>query len=102
MRVLIRWRDRVDGPLLAFFAIATLALMAGLHWNEYKLAQEQGVLINQGRYLFPLIGLAGLATATVLAPLRAQARGVALGLLVGGLAVLDLFALALVTTRFYA
>lgn len=102
VRVLIRWRDRVDGPLLAFFAIATLALMAGLHWNEYKLAQEQGVLINQGRYLFPLIGLAGLATATVLAPLRAQARGVALGLLVGGLAVLDLFALALVTTRFYA
>jgi hypothetical protein len=101
LRVLIRRRAHVDRTLLAFFVIATLALLAGLHWNEYKLATEQGALINQGRYLFPLIGLAGLATATAFHPLTVRARATALGLLVGGLAVLDLFAIALVATRFY-
>jgi 4-amino-4-deoxy-L-arabinose transferase-like glycosyltransferase len=102
LRVLFRRRATVDRTLLAFFAIAAFALLAGLHWNEYKLAQEQGALVNQGRYLFPLIGLAGLTAATVLVPLRARARAVSLGLLVGTLAVLDLFALGLVATRFYA
>jgi hypothetical protein len=75
--------------------------MIGLHWNEYKLAQERGVLINQGRYLFPLIGLAGVTTATALTALPPRSRGAVLGVLVGGLAVLDLFAIALVATRFY-
>jgi 4-amino-4-deoxy-L-arabinose transferase-like glycosyltransferase len=100
--VLVRWRARVDLTLLAFFAIAALALLAGLHWNEYKLATEQGTLVNQGRYLFPLVGLAGLAAATALWPLRARPRATAMGLLVGGLAVLDVYAIALVATRFYA
>jgi 4-amino-4-deoxy-L-arabinose transferase-like glycosyltransferase len=99
--VLVRSRARVDRTLFAFFAIAALALMIGLHWNEYKLAQERGVLINQGRYLFPLIGLAGVTTATALTALPPRSRGAVLGVLVGGLAVLDLFAIALVATRFY-
>jgi 4-amino-4-deoxy-L-arabinose transferase-like glycosyltransferase len=102
LRVVVHRRASIDRTLLAFFAIATFALVAGLHWNEYKLAQEQGALVNQGRYLFPLIGLAGLTAATTLVPLRPPARGAALGLLVGGLAVLDLFAIGLVATRFYA
>lgn len=99
---LIRRRARVDRALLAFFVIAALSLLAGLHWNEYKLLQEQGVLINQGRYLFPLTALGGLTAATALTALPARARGAALGVLVGALAVLDLFAIALVATRFYA
>jgi 4-amino-4-deoxy-L-arabinose transferase-like glycosyltransferase len=102
LREVIRRWATIDRTLLGFFAIAALALLAGLHWNEYKLATEHGVLVNQGRYLFPLIGLAGLATATVIRAVPARSRAAALGVLVGGLSVLDLFAIALVATRFYA
>jgi 4-amino-4-deoxy-L-arabinose transferase-like glycosyltransferase len=99
---LVRRRARLDLTLLAFFAIGALALLAGLHWNEYKLAEEQGVLVNQGRYLFPLIGLAGLTAAAALTALSRSARASALAVLLAGLVVLDLFSIGLVAARFYA
>ena len=96
-----RWHT-LDKPQLTFFAGTGLSLLAGLHWNEYKLAEEHGVLVNQGRYLFPLVGLAGLVCAGALSALPPRRRGIALGVFLGGLAVLGLFSLGNVAGRFYA
>ena len=60
------------------------------------------MLASQGRYLFPLLPLAGLVVATALTTVPARLRGGALGALVGGLSAIQLFAVALVVTRFYA
>jgi 4-amino-4-deoxy-L-arabinose transferase-like glycosyltransferase len=96
------WRRRrsVDLPVLAFFAITSMALVIGLHWTEYRLHAEQG-LINQGRYLFPLISLGGIVFAAALTSLPARARLPALAAGVGLLAVLELFSIGLVAERFY-
>jgi 4-amino-4-deoxy-L-arabinose transferase-like glycosyltransferase len=98
------WRRRrsLDWPLLAFFALIAVALVIGLHWTEYRLAERDGALINQGRYLFPLVGLGGLVFAAALTSLPARARAPALALSVGLLAVLQLFSIGLVAERFYA
>ncbi|HEX6651507.1 MAG TPA: DUF2142 domain-containing protein [Thermoleophilaceae bacterium] len=95
-----RWR-RLDPMLLVFFGAAALVLVAGLHWSEYRLAQGSGVLASQGRYLFPLLPIAGLAVASALTAVPARFRPGALGAFIGGLAAMQLFALALVATRFY-
>lgn len=97
------WRRRrsLDRPLLAFFALTTLALVIGLHWTDYRLAEESGALINQGRYLFPLVGLGGLVFAAALTALPARLRAHALALTVGLLLVLQLFSIGLVAERFY-
>jgi len=99
---LVRRRRELDPMLLVFFAAAVVTLLAGLHWNEYRLAEGSGILSSQGRYLFPLLPLAGLVAATALTTVPARLRAGALGLVVGGLSALQLFALALVVTRFYA
>ena len=46
-------------------APALVALLAGLHWNEYRIAEGSGILASQGRYLFPLLPLAGTARQRV-------------------------------------
>jgi 4-amino-4-deoxy-L-arabinose transferase-like glycosyltransferase len=99
---LIRRRRSIDLGLLAFFGAAFVCLMVGLHLNEYRLAEAGGTLTNQGRYLFPLVSLAGLGVAAALIDLPARLRAVGLGAIVGGLFVVQLFAIALVAARFYA
>jgi 4-amino-4-deoxy-L-arabinose transferase-like glycosyltransferase len=97
------WRRRrsLDLPLLGFFGLTGLALVIGLHWTEYRLAEQNGALINQGRYLFPLVGLGGLVFAAALTSLPVRARAPALALTLGLLAVLQLFSIGLVAERFY-
>jgi 4-amino-4-deoxy-L-arabinose transferase-like glycosyltransferase len=99
---LVRRRRALDPMLLVFFATAVVTLVAGLHWNEYRLAEGSGILASQGRYLFPLLPLAGLVAAAALTAVPERLRAGALGVLVGGLSALQLFAVALVVTRFYA
>ena len=98
------WRRRrsLDWPLLAYFALIAFSLVIGLHWTEYRLAEENGgALINQGRYLFPLVGLGGLIVAAALSSLPARARPPALAVTLALLAVLQLFSIGLVAERFY-
>jgi 4-amino-4-deoxy-L-arabinose transferase-like glycosyltransferase len=95
-------RRSIDRGLLAFFAIALLVLVAALHWNEYRLAEGSGVLVSQGRYLFPLIGLFALVPAAALDSLPRRFHGPALGAVLGGLLTLQLFAIGLMATRFFA
>ncbi len=61
-----------------FFAGVTIALLAGLHWTEFQLISRGGGTLNQGRYLLPLVGIAGLAVvqALRLLPQRLRPHGV--------------------------
>ena len=43
--------------LLAFFVLATVSFAVGLHLSEFAVLRDSQALINQGRYLFPLISL---------------------------------------------
>jgi hypothetical protein len=95
-------RGRVDWTLPVFFALVAVALLGGLHWTEYRLLLAVGGPFSQGRYLLPLVPLAGLATAAALTLVPPRRRGAAL---CGGLAVLlavQVLSLAVVLERFHA
>jgi 4-amino-4-deoxy-L-arabinose transferase-like glycosyltransferase len=92
---------RSDLQLLAFYGLVVVGLLAGLHWTEYN-QLVQGNSFNQGRYLFPLIALFGVAVASTLALFRGAGRLVGAGLVVGAMAGFQLFSLAIVLARFYA
>jgi hypothetical protein len=100
--VLLRRRRRDDLPLIAFFGAASLALLAGLHWIEYRTIRTEGVIFNQGRYLLPLLPLLGVSAAASLTLVPARRRAIATGVLIGAAFVLQVFSLALIAGRFYA
>ena len=97
-----RARARLDRGMLAFFVLVLLTLLAGLHWQEYRLLLAGAGAFMQGRYLFPLIGLAGLVAAAALLALPQRWRGRAVAVLLSGLFGLQLFSLGAVLERFYA
>ena len=99
---LARRRVRVDRAVIAFFGVALLGLLLILHLGEYQSLAKLGGRINQGRYLLPLLPIAGVAVAAALTNLRPARRVVAAGLVIGGMVVLELFSLGLVAGRFYA
>jgi hypothetical protein len=92
----------VNPTLLAFFLLATVTLLVGLHLSEFAVLRDSHALLNQGRYLFPLISLAGLAAAAALTAVPARARLATLGIEVGALAALSLLSIGLTAARFYA
>lgn len=98
------WRDRSrsDLAVVAFLAVAALALVAGLHYTDYRQIKSGAGNFMQGRYLLPLMPLAGLALAraVMFVPPAFRARVVAATL--GALAVLSVYSMTLVTVRFYA
>jgi 4-amino-4-deoxy-L-arabinose transferase-like glycosyltransferase len=98
------WRARrtVDRALVLFFAVAGVALLVGLHWTEYRMLRTGQGPFNVGRYLFPLIGLAGLAVAQNVRTLRPAWRPAGVAIVLSGLLVLNLFSLGLMVERFYA
>lgn len=85
-------------PTAGFFALAFVCLLGGLHLTEYQLRGP----VNQGRYLFPLAGLAAMAVvlAGTLVPVRLQAA--ARGAVLGGLVVFQFACLWLVASHYYA
>jgi 4-amino-4-deoxy-L-arabinose transferase-like glycosyltransferase len=95
------WR-RIDWAVAAFFAVAAGALLAGLHWTEFRTLVGGTGPFNQGRYLLPLIGIMGAATAAAVSALPARWRMSAVAAVLGGLVVLQVFSLALIAGRFYA
>jgi 4-amino-4-deoxy-L-arabinose transferase-like glycosyltransferase len=97
-----RTRARSDKAIGIFLALAALALLAGLHWSEYGILSNGGGNVNQGRYLLPLVGIAGLVLALAVRRLHVKWRPLAVGGALGGLMVLQLLSLTLVAFRFYA
>jgi len=92
----------VDRAVAAFLALAVLVLAAGLHWTDYRQFLDQGQSFVQGRYLLPLLPIAGVAAAGAVSLLPRRRRGVAVALLLGGLVTLQLFSLGITVGRFYA
>jgi hypothetical protein len=88
--------------VLGFLALAFAALLGGLHWTDYHQLESGTKGFMQGRYLFPAIGIFGLALAGAVSLLPAARRGAAAGAAIAGLFVFHLFALGLVLERFYA
>ena len=95
-------RGRLDRGVLAFLATVMVTLMAGLHWQEYQLKISSGAPFMQGRYVLPLVGIAGLVAAAALRLVPARWRGAVLAVGLGGLFAVQIFALAMTMERFYA
>jgi 4-amino-4-deoxy-L-arabinose transferase-like glycosyltransferase len=85
-------------PLALFFAAAFFPLWIGIHWSEYKI----GSAFIQGRYLFPVAGLAGLVAAQATSLLPQRFRGAATGVVLGALVVFQVASLLLFGSRMYA
>jgi len=98
------WRTRrsTDWAVAAFLVLVTVALLGGLHWTEFQQIARGGGALNQGRYLLPLVGIAGLVVAQALRALPPRWRPHGTATVVGGLLVLQLVALGLMLDRFYA
>ena len=93
---------RSTARAMVFFALPAFALIAGLHLTEEWFLVRQRSGFTQGRYLLPLLPVAGAAVAVAFAglPVRRRAPVAAIGL---GLLVIAQFAsLAAVAGRFYA
>lgn len=99
---LVRLRDRVDPWLLAFFTVAALTVLAGLHWTDYRQIDGGALGFAQGRYVLPLAGLAALLLALALRGLPARARAAGAAVVLAGMFMLTLFSFGLVLDRFYA
>ena len=84
--------------IAVFLGLAAAVLVLGLHLAEYRLKYQT----NQGRYLFPLAGIAGCAVALAVDRVPARARHMATGLVLGGIVAFQLVCLGLVAHRFYA
>jgi Predicted membrane protein (DUF2142) len=97
-----RARRRVDLAVAAFLALVTGTLVAGLHWTEYHMLISGRGPFNNGRYLLPVVGIAGLAVAQVVRTLRPAARPAGVAGALSFLLVLDVFSLGLCLERFYA
>ena len=96
-----RWRS-VDLAALGFLALVAVALLAGLHWTDYRQLTGDLGPFAQGRYLLPLVGIVGLVAAHVVSLAGARIRAAGVALVLSGLFALDLYALALMVVRFYA
>jgi 4-amino-4-deoxy-L-arabinose transferase-like glycosyltransferase len=98
------WRTRrsSDWAVGVFLAVVAGVTLAGLHWSEFLQIRGHMGMLNQGRYLLPLVGIAGVVVAQALRALPVGRRAQGLAVVVGGLLVLQLFSLGLILQRFYA
>ena len=101
LAVLWRARRTIDRASILFMAVVAISLLAGLHWTEYRMIISGQGPFNVGRYLLPLVGVAGLAVAVVVRSLRPMLRPTGAALALGCLFALNLFSLALMLERFY-
>jgi hypothetical protein len=87
---------------LAFLGLFVAGLVLGAHWVEFwSLERGEGVTA-QGRYLLPLMPVAGAAVAFGLCLLRGRGRAIGAAAVLAGMVALQLFALGVVAGRFYA
>lgn len=101
VRLLARARRPGQWGLMAFFALALVALIAGLHITDYRSIVAGDGPILQGRYLLPVLGLFGLAIGLLVSRVPAQWRAGVCGALLIALFGLQALALVAVLRVFY-
>lgn len=98
-------RTEVAGhlPLLAVLVLSAAGLLVGLHVAAYSaMLQDPTDGVLTGRYLFPLIGLFGVAVSFIASALPRRPAAAVAGIAIGVGVLLQLGALGLTATRFYA
>jgi 4-amino-4-deoxy-L-arabinose transferase-like glycosyltransferase len=98
---LARRRFALERTTLGVLALVTACLVLGLHWVDFQAVEDGGQRVIQGRYLLPLMPIAGVAVAAALSNL-ARRREVAAGLVLAAMAALQLVSLATVAGRYFA
>ena len=98
----VRARRTLDLRVAAFLALAFVALLAGLHWTDYHQLESTHRGFMQARYLFPVIGIFGLAVAAAVSLVPIARRAAVSAAVVAALLLFHLFSLGLVVERFYA
>ena len=68
-------RRRRTGRCSRSSSLVAVSLLAGLHWSEYHLLKAGAANFNQGRYLLPLVGVAGVVLALAVRRLAAAPAG---------------------------
>jgi 4-amino-4-deoxy-L-arabinose transferase-like glycosyltransferase len=96
-----RLRQSRHLALLAFFALMLIALLGLLHITDYRsIIAGQGPIV-QGRYLLPLVGLAGLAVGLIVARLAPRMRPLASGAVLTAMLATQAISLATVVHAYY-
>lgn len=101
LRALVRRGLTGRVPVIAFFAITAVALLAGLHLAEYGVLARRAESISQGRYLLVLLPLLGVVVATALSA-GERLRRIGVPAVLAALFVVNVLALATVADYFYA
>lgn len=94
-------RRRLTLPA-AYLALLTVGLLAALHLGEYPQLKGGATNFIQGRYLLPLVGVAGAALVQATRGLPEARRRQGIGALLGLLLVVDAWGLWLTLERFHA
>ena len=84
--------------IAVFFGLAVVVLLGGLHLTEYRLRGPT----NQGRYLFPVASLAGMAVVGAVTLLPRRLRSGAVGVVLALLVLYQFACLGLVASHYYA
>jgi len=116
-------RRGIDPALAGLCALVVLALLLALHWTEFRIIEAgeesgfsrglrelrripldgfNGNPFMKGRYLLPLVPLAGVAVALAASLATGRRRALAVGVLLAVIVTLQLFSLGLVVARFNA
>ena len=88
-------------PELIFCVTAVIGQILFIHLTAFLALLQDGQQFAQGRYLFPLIAIFGLAVALSINVFGKRWAPVVAVVIIGSIAVLDAFAMALTLGRFY-
>lgn len=104
VRGVVAFRERVDTAVLGFFLITLASLWVGLQWTDYNILRDSDyqTSFNQGRYLLPMMPVAGLGVALATWQVAARHRLTAIAVVILGLVALNAYSLGLTAWRFYA
>ncbi|MFL5825941.1 MAG: DUF2142 domain-containing protein [Thermoleophilaceae bacterium] len=94
-------RGSLDLAMVAFYGLAVASLLFILHWAEFSIMRLERIGFNQGRYLFPLLGLAGVIAAGCVSLLPRRRRALGAGVVLAALVVYQLFSMGLVVERYF-
>jgi 4-amino-4-deoxy-L-arabinose transferase-like glycosyltransferase len=97
-----RDRDRHQATVAITLGLAVVAVLAGVHLQDFSTYVRGLPPFAQGRYLFPVAGIGGLAVGAAVLAVPPRWRAATTAGWLAALIVLQIAALSLVASRFYA